>query len=130
MARQDSTSRSRAGRHRWHIVSDARSRLRMVRSGRGDRPWESPYRPEQPALRDGPAGAFGRAPDLALTGLNMATPMSQAEPEPAPKPSRPVMSSCPQCSAALAVLRFIPGLCGAVYSTMRCTRCGVILLDI
>ena len=54
--------------------------------------------------------------------------MSQNEPE--PKPSRPVMSNCPQCSAALAVLRIIPGRAGAEYWTMRCTRCGGIHLDI
>jgi len=60
----------------------------------------------------------------------MATPMTQAEPEPVSKPSRPVMSNCPQCSADLAVLRIIPGRGGAEYWTMRCTRCGGIHLDI
>mgnify|MGYP001034943576 FL=1 len=60
----------------------------------------------------------------------MATPMSQSEPEPAPKPSRAVMSTCPQCSADLAVLRIIAGRGGAEYWTMRCTRCGGIHLDI
>ena len=54
--------------------------------------------------------------------------MSQAEPE--QQPTRQVMSSCPQCSADLAVLRIIPGRGGAEYWTMRCTRCGGIHLDI
>jgi uncharacterized Zn finger protein len=58
----------------------------------------------------------------------MATPMSQCEPEPAPKPPR--MSNCPQCSADLAVLRIIPGRAGAEYWTMRCVKCGGIHLDI
>jgi uncharacterized Zn finger protein len=63
--------------------------------------------------------------------------VSQPEPKPAqpfPKPATPssskVMSSCPQCSASLAVLRIIPGKAGAEYWTMRCTRCGGIHLDI
>ncbi|WP_334392910.1 hypothetical protein [Bradyrhizobium sp. AZCC 2262] len=42
----------------------------------------------------------------------------------------PVLSSCPDCSASLAVLRIIPGRAGAEYWTMRCTRCGGIHLDI
>jgi hypothetical protein len=60
----------------------------------------------------------------------MAAPMSQTEPEPAPKPSKPVMSNCPDCDADLAVFRIIPGRAGAEYWTMRCTRCGGIHLDI
>jgi uncharacterized Zn finger protein len=56
--------------------------------------------------------------------------MSQVEPEPTPQPSRTVMSNCPQCSAALAVLRVIPGREGVEYWTMRCTRSGGIHLDI
>jgi uncharacterized Zn finger protein len=56
--------------------------------------------------------------------------MSQTEPEPAQKASKPVMSNCPECDAALAVLRIIPGRAGAEYWTMRCTRCGGIHLDI
>jgi uncharacterized Zn finger protein len=60
----------------------------------------------------------------------MAAPMTQTEPEPAPKPSKPVMSNCPDCSATLAVFRIIPGRAGAEYWTMRCTRCGGIHLDI
>nr|WP_225669849.1 hypothetical protein [Bradyrhizobium hereditatis] len=42
----------------------------------------------------------------------------------------PVLSACPDCSAALSVLRIIPGRAGAEYWTMRCTRCGGIHLDI
>jgi uncharacterized Zn finger protein len=41
-----------------------------------------------------------------------------------------VLENCPDCSAALAVLRVIPGRTGAEYWTMRCTRCGGIHLDI
>src|SRR5882724_8637900 len=116
MARQDSTNRSRAGRHRWLGVSDARSRLCMVRSGRGDRGCESPYRPDPAALFDG--------------GLKMAAPISQPEPKQAAQTSRQVMSNCPQCSASLVVLRIIPGRGGAEYWTMRCVKCGGIHLDI
>ncbi|WP_213288017.1 hypothetical protein [Bradyrhizobium sp. sGM-13] len=42
----------------------------------------------------------------------------------------PLLSTCPDCSAALAVLRIIPGRAGAEYWAMRCTRCGGIHLDI
>lgn len=42
----------------------------------------------------------------------------------------PVLSACPDCSAALAMLRIIPGRGGAEYWTMRCTSCGGIHLDI
>jgi uncharacterized Zn finger protein len=42
----------------------------------------------------------------------------------------PVLENCPDCSAALSVLRIIPGRAGAEYWTMRCTRCGGIHLDI
>ncbi|WP_235983794.1 hypothetical protein [Bradyrhizobium australiense] len=38
------------------------------------------------------------------------------------------MSTCPDCSAALAVLRIIPGRADTEYWTMRCTRCGGIHL--
>jgi len=41
-----------------------------------------------------------------------------------------VLSSCPDCTAALTVLRVISGRAGAEYWTMRCTRCGGIHLDI
>ncbi|MBA2402051.1 MAG: hypothetical protein H0V72_25820 [Bradyrhizobium sp.] len=56
--------------------------------------------------------------------------MSPPEPKPATPSSRQVMSTCPQCSASLAVLRIIPGKAGAEYWTMRCTKCGGIHLDI
>ncbi|NOJ42318.1 hypothetical protein HCN58_22460 [Bradyrhizobium sp. WSM 1791] len=50
-----------------------------------------------------------------------------------PLPNRPpqatlVLSTCPDCSAALAVLRIIPGRADTEYWTMRCTRCGGIHL--
>jgi uncharacterized Zn finger protein len=60
----------------------------------------------------------------------MAAPMSQPEPTPAAQSSGQVMSSCPQCSGALAVLRIIAGRGGAEYWTMRCVKCGGIHLDI
>jgi uncharacterized Zn finger protein len=41
-----------------------------------------------------------------------------------------VLSTCPDCTASLSVLRIIPGRAGAEYWTMRCTRCGGIHLDI
>jgi len=41
-----------------------------------------------------------------------------------------VLSNCPDCNAALALLRIIPGRGGAEYWTTRCTRCGGIHLDI
>ncbi|MEZ5823038.1 MAG: hypothetical protein AB7I42_04205 [Bradyrhizobium sp.] len=51
-----------------------------------------------------------------------------------PRPaSRPALSTCPACSAGLAVLKIIPGRIGrggCEYWTMRCTRCGGIHLDI
>ena len=50
-----------------------------------------------------------------------------------PASSTPVMSSCPECSGGLAVLKIIPGRVGrggCEYWTMRCTRCGGIHLDI
>src|ERR1700716_874754 len=128
MARQDSTNRSRAGRHRWLGVSDARSRLCMVRSGRGDRGCESPYRPAPAALYDGAADAFGRTPDLAASGLKMAAP--QPEPKQAAQPSRQAMSNRPQSSAWPGVLRITPRRSGAEYWTMRCVKCGSIHLDI
>ena len=42
----------------------------------------------------------------------------------------PLVSNCPDCGAALAVLRIIPGRAGAEYRTMRCTGCNGIHLDI
>ena len=47
-----------------------------------------------------------------------------------PKTPSPVKSSCPDCSAELAILRIITGRAGAEYWTMRCTECGGIHLDI
>ena len=47
--------------------------------------------------------------------------------------ARPTLSSCPECSARLAVLKIIPGRAGrggCEYWTMRCTRCGGIHLNI
>ena len=58
----------------------------------------------------------------------MATPATQSAQT--PQPSRSVLSNCPDCKAALTVLRIIPGRAGAEYWTMRCTRCGGIHLDI
>ncbi|MEO8322085.1 MAG: hypothetical protein ABJA75_05105 [Bradyrhizobium sp.] len=46
----------------------------------------------------------------------------------AEQPAR--LTNCPDCDAALAVLRIIPGRADAEYWTMRCTRCGGIHLDI
>ena len=93
MARQDSTRRSGAGRHRWPGVSDARSRLCLVRSGSGDRGRQSPYRPQPATLFDG-------------IGLKLP---AMPEPKPAQpssmSSSRQVMSDCPECNADLAVLR-------------------------
>jgi uncharacterized Zn finger protein len=57
-------------------------------------------------------------------------PMPESEVEPAPLPSAPVLSKCPQCNAGLAILRVIAGRSGSEYWTMRCTRCGGIHLDI
>jgi len=49
---------------------------------------------------------------------------------PVPEPTlQATPSTCPDCSAALAVLRIIAGR-AAEYWTMRCTRCGGIHLDI
>jgi len=47
-----------------------------------------------------------------------------------PPAQPPLLSSCPECSAALVVMSIIPGRAGAEYWTMRCTRCGGIHLDI
>jgi len=43
---------------------------------------------------------------------------------------RGVMADCPDCSAALAVMRIIGGRGGAEYWTLRCVSCGGIHLDI
>jgi len=58
----------------------------------------------------------------------MTGPLPQSARDPAPQPSR--LTNCPDCAAALAVLRIIPGRAGAEYWTMRCTHCGGIHLDI
>jgi hypothetical protein len=55
---------------------------------------------------------------------------AQPSSKPATLSSRQVMSDCPECSAALVVMRVIPGRAGAEYWTMRCTKCGGIHLDI
>jgi uncharacterized Zn finger protein len=60
----------------------------------------------------------------------MATLVSQPESLSVTPSPRQVMSSCPQCSASLVVLRIIPGKAGSEYWTMRCTKCGGIHLDI
>src|SRR4051812_49274013 len=114
MARPDLTGRSRARRHRWHVVFNARSRLCVVRSGSGDSGRESSYRPLQATLSD--AGIAGLA-GLTIEWSKMITLVPQCEPEP---PSKPVKSNCPDCDAELAVLRITPGKSGAEYWTMRC----------
>ena len=65
----------------------------------------------------------------AATGRSMAGRLSLVSPEQTLQ-ATPTLSACPDCSAALAVLRVIPGRAGAEYWTMRCTRCGGIHLDI
>ncbi len=47
----------------------------------------------------------------------------------AQSPTRPVLSTCPDCAGDLAVLRVIGGRAGCEYWTMRCTACGGIHLD-
>ena len=56
--------------------------------------------------------------------------MHESETHPIPSTATPVLSSCPQCNATLAILRVIGGSAGSEYWTMRCTRCGGIHLDI
>jgi uncharacterized Zn finger protein len=56
--------------------------------------------------------------------------MQESETHPNQSTAMPVLSSCPQCDAALAILRVIGGRAGFEYWTMRCTRCGGIHLDI
>src|SRR5262245_11078124 len=110
MAREDSTGRSGTGDHRWHGVSDARSRLRVVGSGTGDRGREGPHRSVQAAVRDR---------DNAAGGTHELAPADRV---PVPTPEQtlqatPVLSNCPDCNAALAVLRIIPGRAKAEYWT-------------
>ena len=63
----------------------------------------------------------------ATSGRAMAGRLSLVSPEQTLQ-ATPTLSTCPDCSASLAVLRIIPGR--AEYWTMRCTRCGGIHLDI
>jgi uncharacterized Zn finger protein len=56
--------------------------------------------------------------------------MQESETQPIQPTAMPVLSSCPQCNAALAILRVIGGRAGSEYWTMRCTRCGGIHLDV
>ena len=123
MARQDSTGRSGTGGDRWHGLSDPRSRFRVVGSGSGDRGRESSHRPLQPAVRRA-SGHAGGKPDLTLVG-RLAIPTAEQTLK-----ATPVLSTCPDCSAPLSVLRIITGRAGAEYWTMRCTRCGGIHLEI
>ena len=118
MARQDSTGRPGAGGDRWDGVSDPRSRFRVVGSGSGDRGRESPYRSFQAAVRESVSATGGNAGRISLP---LPEQILQAT---------PLLSTCPDCSASLAVLRIIPGRGGAEYWTMRCTHCGGIHLDI
>jgi hypothetical protein len=56
--------------------------------------------------------------------------MLDTDVKPAPAPATMVLSTCPQCTADLVVLRIIPGGAGSEYWTLRCTKCGGIHLDI
>src|SRR6185436_10051819 len=118
MARQNSTGRPGAGGDRWDGVSDPRSRFRVVGSGSGDRGRESPYRSFQAAVRESVSARGG-------TGGRISVPLPEQTLQ-----ATPILSTCPDCSASLAVLRIIPGRAGAEYWTMRCTRCGGVHLDI
>ena len=71
------------------------------------------------------AHTVGGTPDSTLAGRKIALPASEQT-----LPATPVLSNCPDCSAALAVLRVIPGRAKAEYWAMQCTRCGGIHLDI
>src|SRR5258705_3312166 len=103
MARQDSTGGSETGRHRWPVVADARSRFRVVGPGGGDRGRESPYRSLPAAVLDGAVGANGGTPDQGLVDLKISLPSPEQTLQ-----ATPVLSSCPDCNAALALLRIIP----------------------
>jgi hypothetical protein len=48
--------------------------------------------------------------------------MLDSDVKPAPSPATKVLSTCPQCTANLVVLRIIPGRADSEYWTMRCTR--------
>jgi uncharacterized Zn finger protein len=56
--------------------------------------------------------------------------MPTSETNPAESPYARMLSHCPQCNAALAILRVIAGKAGSEYWTLRCTKCGGIHLDI
>jgi uncharacterized Zn finger protein len=56
--------------------------------------------------------------------------MLETETTPTQSPSAAVISRCPDCHAALAILRVIAGSARSEYWTLRCTRCGGIHLDI
>jgi uncharacterized Zn finger protein len=56
--------------------------------------------------------------------------MPETEAELTKSPSAAMLSSCPQCTAPLAILRVIAGRSGSEYWTLRCTKCGGIHLDI
>ena len=56
--------------------------------------------------------------------------MPETETELTKPPSAAMLSSCPQCTAPLAILRVIAGRSGSEYWTLRCTKCGGIHLDI
>jgi len=90
----------------------------VVGSGSGDRGRESPYRSFQAAVRESVSAASGTTGRIAL-------PLPEQTLQ-----ATPLLSTCPDCSASLAVLRIIPGRAGAEYWTMRCTRCGGVHLDI
>ena len=65
----------------------------------------------------------------ATAGRALAGRLSLPSPEQTLQ-ATPTLSTCPDCSASLAVLRIITGRAGAEYWTTRCTRCGGIHLDI
>ena len=113
MAGQDSTSRPGTDRDRSAVISDPRSRFRVVRSGDGERAGETPHR----ALRPGIRGGVPARPKIP-------SPRIAHEPR---QPCR--LTACPDCQSDLAVLRIIPGR-AADYWTLRCTECGGIHLDI
>jgi uncharacterized Zn finger protein len=56
--------------------------------------------------------------------------MPHVEPRSTPPASKPVISSCPQCSGSLVVMHIAPGTTNSEYWTLRCTRCGGIHLDV
>jgi hypothetical protein len=121
MARQDSTDRSKAGRHRSQAISNARHRLCAARSGSGEQGCDEAYRPvATPIWQD---SAVSRS-----TGLN-GNAMVALVPHCEPDPVWSVRTICPECAAELAVLKVIPGR-AAEYWTLRCDGCGGIHLDI